>query len=514
MTIYHVKIAQLKQKGVESNRKIAEMLGISRNTVNSVVRQISEAGLSFQEVSTMSDDKAKEVFRTAKAEKNQSDYVVPDYKKLAKELSKPGVTVQLLFEEYQDSCRLMRRRGYQRTQFREHLKAYLNKMEFKDILKHKAGEQIQVDWAGERPFWQDPDTGEIVYGYLFGGILPFSGLAFAYVTPNMKMESWIKCHVKMFEYFGGSARILTPDNLKTGITKHAKDEIIVNRTYEDMAEFYSTVVIPTRVRSPRDKSLVENLMLRFEQTIIGRLRNYQFFSIQEYNEAVLEEVERFNNKPFQKKEGTRRQLFEQYERETLTPLPAARYEIAYWRNAKVQANSHISIEKNYYSVPYEYIGKTVKVKQTYSEISVYYNNQLLCKHSLCKNRIGTYVTDEKHMPPNSNAAGEWNSARYLNWAKSKGQYVYIVVYKLFGSVNVEQKRYRTVHSILKLADKYTDSRLNEVCKYLLSIMEVPGYRDIKRILETKEDLRQDKASNDNCIYEQQSLFERGGDYFG
>lgn len=145
MTIYHVKIAQLKQKGVESNRKIAEMLGISRNTVNSVVRQISEAGLSFQEVSTMSDDKAKEVFRTAKTEKNQSDYVVPDYKKLAKELSKPGVTVQLLFEEYQDSCRLMRRRGYQRTQFREHLKAYLNKTEFKDILKHKAGEQIQVD---------------------------------------------------------------------------------------------------------------------------------------------------------------------------------------------------------------------------------------------------------------------------------------------------------------------------------------------------------------------------------
>lgn len=270
MPVYHIKIAQLKLKGVDSNRKIAEVLGISRNTVNSIVRQIADSGLSFYDIVSMSEEQIKSVFKLSNAGTIYSDYFEPDYETLVKELAKPGVTILVLFEEYQDSCRMMHKRSYQRTQFRKHLNDYLKKNEFKDILHHKAGEQIEVDWAGDRPHWFDPDTGEVVYGWLFGGVLPFSGMGFAYVAPDMKMESWIRYHIKMFEYFGGSARVLTPDNLKTGITKHSREEVIVNPTYQDMADHYSTVVIPARVRSPRDKSHVENLMLRFEQTIIGR----------------------------------------------------------------------------------------------------------------------------------------------------------------------------------------------------------------------------------------------------
>lgn len=337
-------------------------------------------------------------------------------------------------------------------------------------------------------------------------------MGFAYVTPDMKMESWIRCHIKMFEYFGGSARILTPDNLKTGIAKHSREEVIVNPTYQDMADHYSTVVIPARVRSPRDKSHVENLMLRFEQTIIGRLRNWQFFSIQEYNEAVIKEVERFNNKPFQKKPGCRRQVFEKYEKPALIPLPSEKYEIKIWKKAKVQNNSHIAYAKNYYSVPYEYIGQEVDLRISPSKISIYSDHRLLCSHDLCMHQIGRYVTEPHHMPPNSNAYGEWNSTRYLNWAKTKGQYVYQVIYKLFEDAAVEQRYYRSVHSILKLADTYSNERLNHACQYLLSIISRPKYRDIKRILETNEDLRQEKEMKDTGS--QPTAFVRGGDYFG
>lgn len=459
----------------------------------------------------MDEESAKTVFRIGHEQHRLPDYAVPDYSSLVKELAKPGVTVQLLFEEYQDSCRLAGKQAYQKTQFRKHLNDYLNKSEFRDIMTHKAGERIEVDWAGIRPHWTDPDTGEIIYGWLFGGILPFSGLGFACITPDMKMESWIECHVKMFTYFGGSARILTPDNLKTGITRHGRDEIIVNRTYQEMADYYSTVVIPTGVRAPRGKSNVEHLMYSFENTIIGRLRNYQFFSIDEYNEAAMKEVERFNNKPFQKKKGTRRQVFEEFEKNALTPLPAMPYELASWRKAKVQNNSHIVYAKNYYSVPYEYIGNEVDVRITSTDLKVYCNRKLLCSHRLQKGRVGAYKTDPCHMPPNSNAYGEWNSTRYLNWAKTKGDHVYRLVKKLFDSTGTEQRYYRTVHSILKLADRYSNERLNQACRYILDTVSIPTYRGVKYVLDTGKDLQQKHEDEES---ETSWSFVRGGDYFG
>jgi len=212
MPMYHRQIALLKRKEV-SNRKISETLGISRNTVNNAVHEIVLSGKSFLEVSDMSDSELEDIFRSSRRKARDDSYAMPDFESLKKELAKPGVTLQLLWEEYMDKCRLSGKKGYQLTQFKKYFNDSLNETGFKDILQHRAGEQIQVDWAGDRPRWTDPDTGEVIYGWLFGGILPFSGLGFVRVTPDMKMENWIDCHVKMFEYFGGTARILTPDNL-------------------------------------------------------------------------------------------------------------------------------------------------------------------------------------------------------------------------------------------------------------------------------------------------------------
>ena len=511
MPKYYKVIAQLKRKEV-SNRQIAEMLGISRNTVNSAVAAIVRSGKSFHEVSEMTDDEVNSMFQSSRSSPLKgNEYVIPDYEALKKELAKPGVTLQLLWEEYIDQCRLSGRKGYQLTQFKKYFNDTLKQTGFKDILQHRAGEQIEVDWAGDRPHWTDPDTGEIIYGWLFGGILPFSGLAYVQITPDMKMESWIDCHVKMFRYFGGTAKILTPDNLKTGITKNTGSELIVNRTYQDMAEYYGVIVIPGRVRKPRDKNQVENLMLRMEQTIIARLRNYQFFSIEEYNQAALKELERFNNKPFQKKEGSRRELFEKYEKETLQPLPDRDYRISVFKKAKVQSNSHIAYLKNYYSVPYEYMAKEVDLRISADDIEVYHANTLLCRHKLIKGRIGCYSTNAEHMPQGSNAYGEWNSTRYLNWAKNKGPHVYEVIYRIFNSTNIEQRYYRTVHSILKLADTYSDQRLDNSCQLALDEISRPMYRDIKHILETGRDLCQETRDDSE---DQPTLFMRGGDYFG
>ncbi|MBR2294304.1 MAG: IS21 family transposase [Clostridiales bacterium] len=412
------EIARLKAAG-QSNRAIADFLGLSRNTVNAAVARIEDSGLRFEDLQILTDAQINEVFPPTSGRKVEGEYYMPDFEQLKKELAKPGVTLQLLWEEYSDRCRLSGLKPYQLTQFKKHFNDHLKKTGFKDIIQHKAGEQIEVDWAGVRPYWQDPDSGEKVYGWLFAAVLPFSGLGFAYVTPDMKMPSWIQCHIKMYEFFGGVTTILTPDNLKTGITKHTRDELVINSTYQDMAEYYGTVVVPARVRTPRDKNQVENLVYQFEKDVIGRLRNCQFFSIDEYNDQLLLEVERFNNKPYQKKEGTRRSVFNEVEKATLRPLPVRRYEMATYRTAIVQSNSHVAYQKNYYSVPYQYLGKEVTLKITSHHLTILYNKNVLSEHELLWNKIGAYSTIPTDMPPHSNAYGEWNSTRYLNWARIK-----------------------------------------------------------------------------------------------
>ena len=500
------EIARLKAAG-QSNRAVAEALGLARNTVNSAVARIEDSGLRFEDLSKLTDAQIDEVFPTTSGRKDDGEYYMPDFEQLKKELAKPGVTLQLLWEDYSDRCRLSGLKHYQLTQFKKHFNDHLKKTGFKDIIQHKAGEQIEVDWAGVRPYWQDPDSGEKVYGWLFAAVLPFSGLGFAYVTPDMKMPSWIQCHIKMYEFFGGVTTILTPDNLKTGITKHTRDELVINSTYQDMAEYYGTVVVPARVRAPKDKSQVENLVYQFEKDVIGRLRNCQFFSIDEYNEQLMLEVERFNNKPFQKKEGTRRSVFNEVEKAALLPLPHRRYELATYRTAIVQSNSHVAYQKNYYSAPYQYLGKEVTLKITSHRLVILHNKEVLSEHELIWNKIGAYSTIPTDMPVHSNAYGEWNSTRYLNWAKSKGPNVYEVVYRIFASTTVEQQHYRTVHSILKLASTYSDQRLDEACKLAIQQMNRPRYRDTKHILETGEDLCQPEETP-------KGKFTRGGDYFG
>lgn len=499
----------MKMKEV-SNRKIAESLSISRNSVNRYVKIIESSSIAYTEILTMNDTDLKKLFNKDPGLKKNENYVIPDYEHLTKELAKPGVTMQLLWEEYVDDCRMQKKQGYRLTQFKKYFNEYLSTHEFTSIIHHKAGERIEVDWAGTKIHWVDPDTGEVEYGFLFVSVLSFSGYAFAFAYPDMKTDSWIDAHNKMYTYFGGVSQILVPDNLKTGVIKHTKEEIVLNRTYSDMADYYGTTIVPARVKKPKDKALVENTVGKLTTYVIAKMRDYQFFSIQEYNEHLMTELERFNHKNFQKKEGSRASVFEMMEKGTLNPLPEKPYELCIWKKAKVQSNSHISFQKCYYSIPYQYIGKEVDLKIFNDRFEVYAQNILLCAHKILMNRIGAYDTNISHMPPNSASYGEWNSTRFLNWAKTKGPYTYQVIYLLFKDSKAEQRHYNTAHAILKLADSYSDQRLENSCQLALSLFSRPGYKNIKNILIRDEDLCQQKETKDE---DRISAFLRGGDYF-
>ena len=238
----------------------------------------------------------------------------------------------------------------------------------------------------------------------------------------MTQTSWIDAHNQMFNYFGGVSQLLIPDNLKTGVTSHGKETIVLNKIYSELAEHYGMIVLPARVRKPKDKPQVENAVGKLTTHIIARMRDYQFFSINEYNAQLRIELDRFNQKPFQKKEGSRASLFESLEKPLLKPLPQYPYEIAQWRKAKVQTNSHVNYQKCYYSVPYTTIGKEVTLRITAQTLDIYDDLTHLCTHRLIQSKVGVYSTDRTHLPEQSSQFGEWNSSRYLHWAKKKGPY--------------------------------------------------------------------------------------------
>lgn len=470
-----------------SQRKICETVGSGRTLVKRTIDTAKQNQLSYQTLRSWDADRISEVFDVRK---NQSKKIVrdevftmPDYKELSKSLSQPGVTMKLLWEEYVHACRLSNKPYYQLTQFRKYFNEYLSKQSFSEIIHHKAGERVEVDWAGSKIRWIDPTTGEVIYGYLFVAVLPFSGYAFAYGCTDMKQENWIKAHVEMFDYFRGVPTLLVSDNLKTGVIKNSKKGIVLNRSYEDLANHYRTIIMPTRVRKPKDKATVENTVKQLTTYIIAKMRNYQCFSIEQYNELLMLELEKFNKKPFQKKNGSRFTLFEEHERFALQSLPDYKYEFCEYKTAKVFANSHISYKKHNYSVPHQYIGDTVQLKISKNIIKIYKNKELLCEHSTLYKNPGGYTSINEHFPVNSSTHGEWNSKRYIKWASRIGPNTRIVVEKMFED-GPEQRHYKRVHSLLKLADKYTDRTLDNACLISLEKSMNPGVNLIKNILSS------------------------------
>ena len=209
-------------------------------------------------------------------------------------------------------------------------------------LKHKPGEILQVDWAGQTAEVVDADTGEVISAYIFVSSLHYSGYAYLETFFSMNQGCWISAHVNAFEYFGGIIKILQCDKLKTGVIKHGRSEVTLNKAYNEIAEHYRTAILPCRVRYPKDKAMVEGTVGVISNFIPAALRNHRFLSLNELNEAIFERLYIFNHKDFQKRDRSRADAFEE-EKAFLLPLPPKPFELSEWKIAMVAPNYHISV---------------------------------------------------------------------------------------------------------------------------------------------------------------------------
>jgi len=507
MTDYR-EILRLASLGI-SKRKIAESMEVARQTVLTVLQHAVIHGITWDTAQGLSDRELALKLKAPTAG-DAAGYKLPDYEHVHKELVKPGVTQQFLWEEYCVDCRKTGSAPYSLTQFKRLYREFASIRMATMHINRKPGEIMEVDWAGQTAAIIDADTGEIIPAYLFVAALPYSGYAFCEAFTDMKTPSWIAGHVDAYTFFGGVTKMLVPDNLKTGVQKHTNTELILNKTYQEMAEHYGTAIIPTRVRAPKDKATVEGTVSIISTCVLAAVRNEKFFSLRELNTAVRERLNAFNIRPFQKKEGSRFTLFSE-ERPFLMPLPSESYEVSEWRSATVQYNYHVSLELMNYSVPFAYIRKKVDIRLTRGIVEIYFEGGRICSHPRLYGRTGQYSTCEEHMPPDHREYVKWNGGRFKNWAKSIGKHTETVIKAMLTSYRVEEQAYRGCMALLKLADKYSSARLEAACERALFYTPRPGYKHILSILKSGRDGSRKESSKPQRSPE--FSFVRGSEYY-
>lgn len=470
-----------------SQTNIATSCGVSKKTVNKVLKAAKEYDISWPLDDTLTDAALEEKL-FPKAPKVSPTKRMPNFDYIRKELMRNGVNKKLLWTEYLEECRLAGDEALMYSQFCYYIQQDEQRRRATMHISRKPGEQIEVDWAGDPAYIIDPDTGEATKVFLFVGVMSYSQYPYVEGFINEQQDAWVSAHIHMFEYFGGAAKILVPDNCKTAVMHNGNwSDPQVNAVYHEMAEYYNCAIVPARVRAPKDKPNAEGTVGVISTWIIAALRDQQFFSLAELNAAIRQKLFEFSRKPFQKKDGTRYDIYMEEEFPLLTPLPQSRYELAEWKQATVQFNYHISVESMYYSVPYEYIKRKVDVRITASTIEVFYKQARIASHRRLFGRKGQYSTVTEHLPEDHQKYLEWNGDRFRRWGAQIGPNTATVVNAILTSGRVEQQSYRSCMGLLKLTDKYSPKRLENACTQALSCTTSPSYKNVKDILAAGRD---------------------------
>ena len=394
---------------------ISKYLSISRNTVKKYIALYKLHNLSLEEINSKTDAELDELFSNTNAQvlspKLKAVYEFFPY--MERELKKTGVTKQSLWEEYYKKYP----DGLKSSQFCEHYRRWSKRVNPVMHMNHKAGDKMFVDYAGKTLELTDKETGEVIKVQFFVAILGASQYTYADASLSQTKEDFIASCENALLFFGGVPAAIVPDNLKAAVTKSNRFEPTINETFLDFATHYETTVLPARAYKPRDKALAEGAVKILYQRIYPELRKQTFHTLKELNAAILEELKKHNNKKLTGRPYTRLELFNEIEKGELMPLPVEKFEVKQIAQATVMMNSHVylSADKHYYSVPYQYIRKKVKIMYTKKRVEIFYKYNRIALHERDKAPYN-YTTEKDHLATTHKFMTEWTPQRFIDWA--------------------------------------------------------------------------------------------------
>ncbi len=465
------RIIELYQEG-RSIRETKRLTGLSRTTIREYHRRIQASSLSTSQLLSMDEESLLPLisvesfdqgFCGRKADDRHTN-LVKDLDRYCGDLSKRGVTRQLLWEEYRKEHPV----GYGYTQFCEYLTRHLQKDQAVMHFTHKPGELLEIDYAGDKTGYVDITTGEWVACEVLVCTMPYSNYMYVEALHTQRQEELVDAIARAFIYLGGVTPCVKFDNTKTVVARANRYEPKLNEAMDLLAEHYGTTIVTARVRKPRDKSSVEKAVDLTYKRIYAPLRDQTFHSLEHLNAAFLKQLELFHARAFKNKAGCRKQWFETDEKPLLKPLPATRYEIKHVTESKVQRNYHVILgeDRHQYSVPFTLIGKHLKIVYTSTSVEIYHDLKRVASHIRSYKKHG-YTTLVEHMPLHHQHMARqrgWDGEYFEQQAKMVGEAALQVISRVLKSKIFYEQTYNSCLGILRLGKQYGNDRLEAACQ--------------------------------------------------
>ncbi|MBN3034806.1 MAG: IS21 family transposase [Bacteroidales bacterium] len=482
------RILQLLEQGT-SKRQIAQILHSGRHTIDDYVFKIEQSGLSLPKLIKLSDgDLAALVYSINKNTVTDPRYeyikVRLDY--FLHEITRTGVTRLRLWEEYRQEAP----DGYSYSQFCDHLSRHSQKSSATMHFEHKPGERVQVDFAGKPLFYIDSSTGEVIVCPVLVCVLPFSGYTYVEALQSARQEHFFPALGRCMSYFGGVPQNVLSDNMRQFVSKSNRYEPVFSELCEQWSLHYRTTLSATRIAKPKDKPSVENAVHLAYLRIYAPLRNESFYSLQQLNQGIMSTLALHNRTPFQRRSYSRMDRFVKEEQALLKPLPAEPFLIKHTTTAKVQKNYHVILGEDWhqYSVPYQFIGKQVRIIYDSDEVEVYHNLQRIAVHKRNYRRHG-YTTLAEHMPEKHKKYHEtrgWDADYFLGRAREMGTCCFDIFNHILKSRTFTEQAYNACLGLLRLCETYGQERFENACKRAMQSPRI-NYRLIDNILANNLD---------------------------
>lgn len=473
------EILRLKFELNLDDRQFARSCNVPHSTVANYLRRAEAAGLAWPLPADLSDtDLETKLFPMVPANR---EVLMPDFAAIRDELVRhKHLTLELLWQEYKRTYP----EGYQYSWFCEMYGRWSRKLDIYLRQEYRAGEKMFVDHAGPTVPVVDRHTGLVKEASIFVAVLGASNYTFCEAVWKRDLASWIGSHTRALEFFQGVATITTPDNWKAGIKDPCYYDPELNPTYRDWAAHYGTVIIPARVRKPRDKAKVEGGVLIVERWILAALRHHTFFSLAELNGAIRELLIQLNQRKFRKLDTTRARLFEEVDRPALRPLPSIPFEFAERKKATVHPDYHVEVDGHYYSVPHKYQGEAVEVRFSEKTVEILFKGKRIAAHS--RSYIpGKHTTIPEHRPEKHQDL-KWTSSFMVGRGREVGPATADALQRIMNERKHPELGYRACLGVLRFGKRYSNERLEAACRRAIAL-NACSYRSIKSILENSLD---------------------------
>ena len=428
---------------------------IGNSTITDIKKKSAAMNLTLDELYTLKPNVIEQMFY--QNSHPRKEVPLPNFDQIYRRLTDKKSKANLYFiwidykKEYPN--------GYQYTQFKHYFKKWLNEnhleKDLRMVIERIPGEIIYIDWIGDTLDLVCTDVpGELQTAHFFVTTVGVSSYCFAMAFPNEKEENFLQGTIESLNFYQGVPKILKPDNTKTASIKNTKDILILNKVYEDLQDFYGTVIVPAPPRKPKGKASVENHVRWLETHLLERLKGRWFPSFIDLNNEISIIIDELNRRPFSNGKGNRKELFEKYDKPALKSLPDESLKVYSYIIKTVPNNYHIEYDGHYYSVPYTYYKQEVTLKVSYFDIIICDSmNRMICRHTRAYKPYPKYITLENHMPVSHRYyynENRMDGNGYRNWAKSYGQNVYGLVCRVIGSFRYEEQSYKSCNGILHL----------------------------------------------------------------